>query len=161
MSLVADIAASYRRPGQILQKRLTGAREADGLAILLFACLIAFVSQVPDMATRAQDQGVPTVGVFAGTLFAVFLIAPLMFYSLSIVIHLFLLVFLKWTNSFSTRYAVFWSLAVVSPLVLMLSALGAFGLHSSVLNLVGLAVGAATILFLTVNIRAAHVSDSN
>ena len=89
MSIVADIAATYRRPAAILRRRLqAGQREDRALAVLMAGCALLFVAQWPRLARQAFETGAELDMLLAGSLMALIFILPLLFYGLAALSHL-------------------------------------------------------------------------
>lgn len=121
MSIVTDIAASYRAPGRVLARWLAaGAREDRALAILLIACALFFVAQIPAQMRAAHlDARVPFVARLYWSGFFMLFILPLLAYGLAAASHLVLRVLGGRGSWFGARLALFWAMLAISPLMLL------------------------------------------
>lgn len=123
MSVTASLVRSFRAPRQVI-RGLRGdegeRREARILVYLMIACALIFVAQWPRLAREAHfDETRPLEALMAGALFAWIFVAPLLFYGLSMVLTLILKLANRAVQGFDVRLAVFWSLLVASPFVLL------------------------------------------
>ncbi len=57
MSVMADIAASYRGPVPVLRRRIAGEQESRALAILMAGCVLLFIAQWPRLSRQAFETG--------------------------------------------------------------------------------------------------------
>lgn len=121
MSIVSDIAASYRRPGRVLARWLAaGAREDRALAILLIACALFFVAQIPGQIRAGHiDARVPFVARLYWSGFFMIFVLPLLAYGLAAASHLVLRMLGGRGSWFGARLALFWAMLAVSPLTLI------------------------------------------
>ncbi len=121
MSLTRDLLASYTRPRQVIRRLLDrGENDAFAFGILMIACGVLFVSRWPSLARAAHlDPEIPLQALLGGALMGLVLIAPLMFYVIAGVSHLVAKIFQGRGNFYGARLSLFWSLLVVSPLVLL------------------------------------------
>ncbi|MBB06205.1 YIP1 family protein [Pseudooceanicola sp.] len=120
MSIVADIAATYRRPAAILRRRLqAGQREDRALAVLMAGCALLFVAQWPRLARQAFETGAELDMLLAGSLMALIFILPLLFYGLAALSHLIGRVLGGQGDHHSARMALFWALLAASPAFLL------------------------------------------
>lgn len=144
MSVTRDIVRGWRAPRQVMRERLQqGPREDRALAILMVACLLLFIAQWPGAARQAHlDPTVPLNARLAGALMATLFIAPLMFYALGAFSHLVARLLGGRGSFYGARLALFWSLLMVSPLVLLQGLVAGFigaGVQASVTGAVVLA----------------------
>ncbi|MHA6323606.1 YIP1 family protein [Roseivivax sp. CAU 1753] len=120
MAVTSDIVASYRRPGAVMHRLLSGARREDrALAILMAACVLYFVSRLPALARDAHLQGEELNPQLGGALFGWIFIAPLLMYGIAAVSHMVARVVGGQGSWYGARMALFWSLLASSPLVLL------------------------------------------
>lgn len=120
MAITTDILESYRRPRAVLRRHLAGGgQEARALAVLLAACLLMFVAQLPGLARAAHLQPeVPLDARMGGALMAMFFMVPLIAYAIAALSHgVARLLGGKGTFA-SARMALFWSMLAISPLML-------------------------------------------
>ena len=121
MSLTGDILRSYRAPRQVLRGKLgAGQREDRLLAVLMGACLLAFVAQWPVNARLAHlDPSVPIEARMAASLQATLFLGPLLAYALAAASHLVLRPFGGRGTFFGARLALFWALLAAAPAILL------------------------------------------
>ena len=121
MSLTRDLLASYTRPRQVIRRLLDrGENDAFAFGILMIACFVLFVSRWPSLAREAHlDPEIPLQALLGGALMGLVLIAPLMFYVIAGFSHLVAKIFHGKGNFYGARLSLFWSLLVVSPMVLL------------------------------------------
>ena len=89
MPVSSDIVATYRGPGRVMRRLLgMGPREDRALMILMTACAIVFIAQLPRLARvsylTGQDRNMLMGGALLGWLF----LAPLVLYALAALSHL-------------------------------------------------------------------------
>jgi len=120
MSIVTDIAKTWRAPRQGLRRRLAGADEVMAIVTVMLGCLMIFVSQWPVHARAAYlDPEVPLGGRLAGAGVALFMVLPVLLYGLAALSRL-IVGFLGAKGSyFGARMALFWALLAASPLWLL------------------------------------------
>lgn len=177
MSVAGDIVATYRRPGQVMA-RLLGAAPAEGraLALLMGACLLMFVAQMPrisrEAATQAErglricaeqniaaaDCDAPREALLAGAAGALMgwiFIAPLLFYTLAWLVHgaLRLARASGTASSYGTRLTLFWALLAATPLFLLQGLVAGVIGAGPQMTLVGVAAWAAVLWFWTAGLR--------
>lgn len=138
MPFTQDIAATYRRPGQVV-RRLAGAgpREDRALAILMGACVILFVAQWPRLSREAHLTGQDLNGLLAGALAGWLLFAPLGLYLVAWLAHLVARLLRGQGPSFNARIALFWGLLAATPLALLNGLVAGFIGPGPALTLVG------------------------
>jgi hypothetical protein len=120
MAITTDILESYRRPRAVLRRYLEdGGHEARALAVLMGACLLMFVAQLPGLAREAHfEPEVPLDARMGGALMAMIFMVPLLAYALAAVSHGVALLFGGKGTFLSARMALFWSMLAISPLML-------------------------------------------
>lgn len=118
MSLVAEIARSWRNPRAVMRRQLErGVREDRALAYLILACFIIFVAQWPRLSREAHlDPSVPLDARLGGALFGLMFILPLLAYGLAALSHLVARIIGGRGGHFGARLALFWALLASWPL---------------------------------------------
>ncbi|EPX85029.1 hypothetical protein [Salipiger mucosus] len=120
MSLTREIVATYRGPGAVVRRLLSqGPREDRALMLVMAACAIFFIAQMPALARQAHLDGSALNPKLGGALLAWLIIAPLLFYALAAVTHFIARIFGGKGTGYGARLALFWSLLAASPLVLL------------------------------------------
>ncbi|PZX18468.1 Yip1-like protein [Palleronia aestuarii] len=122
MALTADIAASYRRPGQVLRRRLDtsdGRGEGRALITLMLACALIFVAQWPRLSRESYLTGRELDMLIGAALLGWLFIAPLVLYGVAGLSHLVARLFGGRANFLQARMALFWGLLAASPLWLL------------------------------------------
>ena len=120
MSIVADIAATYRRPAAILRRRLqAGQREDRALAVLMAGCALLFVAQWPRLAREAHLGDTPLDALVGGAFLALLFLLPLLLYGIAALSHLIARLLGGRGTFYGARAALFWTLLAVSPLMLL------------------------------------------
>ena len=120
MSIVVDIAATYRRPRQVVRRIIAaGVREDRALAILMAGCAVVFVAQWPRLAREAHLAGTDLNMQLGGALLAWLFIMPLVLYTLAWLSHWLLRASGGKGAPFGTRIALFWALLASAPMMLL------------------------------------------
>jgi succinate dehydrogenase/fumarate reductase cytochrome b subunit len=120
MSVARDIVATYRGPGTVLGRLVSGPpREDRALAVLMGACVLLFVAQLPALARQSYATGEDLDMLMGGSLLALIVIAPLLFYALAGLSHLIARLAGGKGTAWQSRMALFWALLAASPLVLL------------------------------------------
>lgn len=120
MPVTRDIVATYRGPRRVMRRLLKmGPREDRALAILMAACAVVFIAQLPRLSREAHLTGQELNPLLGGTLMAWIFLAPLLFYTLALISHVLLRLFGGKCDGFATRIALFWALLASSPLILL------------------------------------------
>ena len=120
MSVTRDIAATYRGPGAVMRRLLAlGPREDRALAILMGACGLIFVSQLPALSRKAHLEDTELNALLAGALFGWLFIAPLALYLIAALSHLVARALKGRGSWYGARLALFWSLLASTPLILL------------------------------------------
>lgn len=121
MSVTADIARSYLRPGAVIRRRLAdGPREDRALAILMAASVLSFVAGLPAHRRAAfLGEGPPFDEAAAGALVGGLVIAPLMFYAIAATSHVVARALGGRGTWYGARLALFWALLAASPVLLL------------------------------------------
>jgi hypothetical protein len=120
MAITTDILESYRRPRAVMRRHLAGGgHEARALAVLMAACLLMFVAQLPGLARDAHfEPEVPLDARMGGALMAMIFMVPLIAYGVAAASHGIALLFGGKGTFLSARMALFWSMLAISPLML-------------------------------------------
>lgn len=145
MAISTEIVRAYRAPRQVLRRQLeAGENEGRALIYLTVACLLCFVAQWPRLSREAfLDPSIPLDARLGGALAGWLLFAPLMFYAVGAVSHLVARLFGGKGSFYSARLALFWSLLVIAPLVLLLGLVSGFIGQGPAQNATGLLLLAA------------------
>ncbi|KAJ55368.1 hypothetical protein ACMU_11780 [Actibacterium mucosum KCTC 23349] len=127
MSIAANIVAAYRTPAPVMRRMLqAGQREDRALAILVMACVLIFVSSLPEAFRLAEsDPTVPLAARLAAGLFAWLAIMPLAAYAIAALSHIVARTVGGKGNWYSARLALFWSLLAAAPLWMLATAVQA------------------------------------
>ncbi|SIN89959.1 YIP1 family protein [Vannielia litorea] len=126
MAVTTNMLASWRAPRATLRRMLAaGPREDRALMLLMAGCLVIFVAQWPRLARDAELQTLgaeaeqPLQMLIGGTLLAWLFIMPIVFYLLAWLSHLACKPFGGRGTGYGARLALFWTVLVVSPLMLL------------------------------------------
>ncbi|MEM7320283.1 MAG: YIP1 family protein, partial [Pseudomonadota bacterium] len=139
MPVTTDIAATYRRPGRVMRRLLAmGQREDRALAILMFACAVVFVAQMPRLARDAHLTDGDLNMMLGGALLGWLIIAPLMFYGLAALSHVVARVIGGKGSWFGARLALFWALLASTPVLLLHGLVAGFIGPGPALDVVGI-----------------------
>lgn len=145
MPVTADIAASYRGPGRVIDRLwAAGRREDRALMFALLACGLVFVAQAPWQARQAHlDPEVPLEArLYWSGLFLIFLL-PFGLYALAALSGLVLRLLGHGGGFYAARLALFWALLASCPLILLAGMVAGFigpGPGLSALSVIWLAV---------------------
>lgn len=147
MAISTEIVRAYRAPRQVLRRQLeAGENEGRALIYLTVACLLCFVAQWPRLSREAfLDPSIPLDARLGGALAGWLLFAPLLFYAIGALSHLVARLFGGKGSFYSARLALFWSLLVIAPLVLLLGLVSGFIGQGPAQNATGLLLLAAFI----------------
>ena len=121
MALLADIFRTHKSPGKVIG-RLKQAEwgEERLLVVLMAACFLGLVAQLPELAAKwrlAEDSGVVARDIGAALLGAL-IFAPLFFYVLAGIVHLASRILGARGSGRDTRLAFFWTLLSIQPIVI-------------------------------------------
>ncbi|ETX16557.1 hypothetical protein OCH239_01650 [Roseivivax halodurans JCM 10272] len=138
MPVTSDIVATYRGPGAVMRRLLSGGpREDRALAVLMGACALIFISQWPALSRRAHLEGQELDPLLGGALFAWLFVAPLLLYGLAALSHLAAKLAGGKGTWFGARLALFWSVLASTPLILLNGLVAGFQGPGPALSLVG------------------------
>ena len=157
MTVSTEIFATWRRPRAIFRARLdAGPREDRALAVLMGACLLAFVAQWPALSRAAHlDPSVPLDARIGGALLGSVFLLPLVLYAIAAVSHLVARALGGKGSPFGARLALFWALLSTTPLMLFQGLIAGFIGAGPQLLAVGIVTLAAFLwLWLTLLIEA-------
>lgn len=148
MSIINDILRTYRAPRGVQALRMAnGPREDRALAVLMGACFLIFIAQLPRLSRETYlDASVPFDGRMAGALFAWCMIMPLVFYGLALLVHAALRMARAGVTGFMVRMALFWALLASTPLWLLAGLMAGFAGPVGA-NLTGAAALGAFVIF--------------
>lgn len=137
MSITRDILATYRSPKAVAHRRqANGPREDRALAVLMAACVVAFIAQWPRLSREAHFAETDLMPLIGGAMMGWVFIAPLFFYALAFVSFLILKV-LGGTTAFKARMALFWALLAGSPIILLQGLVAGFIGPGTLNNIIG------------------------
>jgi hypothetical protein len=145
MAVSTEIVRAYRAPRQVLRRQIAAPKnEGRALIYLTVACLLFFIAQWPRLSREAfLDPSIPLDARLGGALAGWLMFAPLAFYGIGALSHLLAKLFGGRGSFYSARLALFWSLLVISPLVLLLGLVSGFIGQGPAQNATGLLLLAA------------------
>jgi hypothetical protein len=161
MSLVLNIARSYRAPGEVVAGLAKGdLKEPQVLFFGLLACGLIFVAQWPGLSRAATlDPSITFEQRMGGALFGVMFMLPLLLYGLAGMLQLALRGIARPVAGLHVRLSLFWALLAVSPLMLFQGGLSAFMGANAAVSAFGFVVAAAFLYILGAGLRAmVHLS---
>lgn len=156
VAVTTEILATWRHPRRAVARQLAGPQqEGRALVILILACVLVFVGQLPLSARLAAlDPSVPLEARIGAGLLAWLMIAPLLFYLLAGLLRL-VLAARRPGAGFRVRMAMFWGFLAAAPLWMLNGlTLGMLG-QGAAATLVGLGALAATLWFWVQGLREA------
>ncbi|OWU70614.1 YIP1 family protein [Phaeobacter sp. 22II1-1F12B] len=128
MPVTADITATYRGPGRVVERLLAqGRQETRALTFVMLACVLIFVAQAPYQAREAHlnPDGPLAVRLYWSAFFWVF-IMPLVLYAFALVVWLVSKLARRRLSAFDVRLTLFWALLAVTPVTLLLGLIAGF-----------------------------------
>ncbi|PYE81295.1 hypothetical protein [Pseudoroseicyclus aestuarii] len=156
MAVTADIARTWRRPGQVLSGLLgQGAREDRALMYLMTGCALVFVAQWPRLARVAALTEVGLDRLIGYEVLAWLFVWPLAFYVLAGALWALLRLVRLRISAFAVRLALFWGWLAATPAALLYGlqvGLNGYGPGAHVLGLLWLG---AVLLFWGAGLGAA------
>lgn len=139
MPVTRDITATYRGPGKVVQRLLQmGQREDRALAIIMAACVLVFIAQLPRLSREAHLTGQELNMLLGGALLAWVIIAPLLFYLLAALSHAIARLLGGKGDWYGARLALFWAVLASTPLILLHGLVAGFVGEGAGLDAVGL-----------------------
>lgn len=157
MSVMQDVLKSYRAPRDVFKRRLgTEIREDRAIAVLMAACVVVFISQMPVQARIAHETGQELNMLLGSVLLAWVFIMPLVLYVLGSLSHVIARLFKGRGSAFGARFALFWSLLCASPLWLLWGLVSGFIGPGVQMQITGGLALFALIAFWSVNFRQAE-----
>lgn len=96
-----------------------GQREDRALIILMVACVIVFVAQMPRLARESHMSGQDLDMLMGGALLGWLFLAPLFFYALAGLSHMIARLLGGQGDWYGARLALFWALLASTPLLLL------------------------------------------
>lgn len=102
-------------------RRMSGeASDARALAVLMGACFLIFVAQLPRLSREAYfDPSIPLDARMSGALFGWIMVMPLVFYLLALFLTIVMSALGKPVDAYRTRVGLFWALLASTPLWLL------------------------------------------
>ncbi len=148
MGITTDILRSWRSPRAVIRARLAaGLREDRALAVLMAACFLMYLAQLPGHARAAHlDPSVPFQARVGGSLLALMFLLPPLLYGVAGLSHIGLKAVGGQGSAHGARIALFWSLLAVSPATLLHGLVAGVAGPGPGLTLLGLAVLLAFLL---------------
>jgi len=120
MAVTTDIMATYLRPRAVILRKTAAVREDRALAILMGACLLIFIAQLPGLARAAHfAPGVPLDARMGGALMGIMFLVPLAAYALAGISHGVARLLGGKGTGFDARMALFWALLAAAPMYLL------------------------------------------
>lgn len=120
MSVMQDVLRNYRAPREVFQRRLGNQpREDRAIAVLMAACLLVFISQMPVQARLAYETGQELNMLLGSVLLAWVFIMPLLLYLLGSLSHLIARLFNGRGTANGARFALFWAMLCTTPIWLL------------------------------------------
>lgn len=156
MALLPDIAATYRAPVKVQRAKIATGSDRLALAYLTIACGMIFVGQWPVQARTAHLTGADLQQLLGASLMAWIFVAPLLFYTLALLVHWASRAVRRPVSAFASRMALFWALMAAVPLWLLNGLTGAMVGNGPALALVGFFALGAFALFWAAGLRAAR-----
>jgi len=157
MSVLQDVLKSYRTPRAVFRKRLgVGPREDRALAVLMGACVLVFIAQMPRLARNAYENGDDLNMLMGATLLAWVFIMPLALYAIGTLTHIVARTFGGQGTGYGARFALFWGLLCATPLWLLWGLVAGFmgpGIQKTIIGMIALL---AFLVFWSINLREAE-----
>ncbi|WP_163850096.1 YIP1 family protein [Pseudooceanicola aestuarii] len=157
MSLLRNIAATYRGPGQVARRLLDPApREDRTLVMMMGSCATIFVAQWPQLSRQAFETGQELDMLMTNTLFGLLFLLPLALYGLAALAHL-VAKPLGGQGSFAAARAVLsWALVAAMPAYLLWGLTAGFVGPGAAKDLTGLVFLALFLWFWSMGMRVAE-----
>ncbi|SPJ22726.1 YIP1 family protein [Palleronia abyssalis] len=140
VALARDIVASYRRPGDVVRRRLGSSERAEARALItvFLACFLIFVAQWPRLSRDSFLTGQELQPMLGGALLAWIFIVPLALYGLAGLTHFVARRIGGHATYTEARMALFWALLAASPLWLLWGLVAGFVGPGPALDVVGI-----------------------
>jgi len=127
MSLVGDIARTYRAPARVVGEKMAGATEASVLKLMWTGCLLVFIAYAPVAARAAHlDPAMSLTDRLIGAFVAWLIFAPLPLYGLAALGGLAARAFGGRGPWLGARLALVWALVAAGPLWLLWGLMAGF-----------------------------------
>jgi hypothetical protein len=136
------------------------ANEATSLGYLMGACFLTYVAQWPYLARQAHLGEFNLQTSLAASLLAWLLIAPLLLYTLAIVLYFFHKIFKGSKSSAQIRMGFFWSFLAATPIMMLLGLVKGFLGDGTAESIVGLFWFVALCYFIFCAVLRAHVGGA-
>lgn len=157
MAVSGDMIRAYRAPGQVMARLIaSGAGEERALAWLMTGCFLMFIARLPVLSRRAYLNDEEFVALAAGAFTGAVFLAPLVFYALAALSHVVAGRFGGRGSWVSARLALFWTVLVLSPLMLFQGMVAGFIGPGAALTLVAVLNGAVFLCLWIVALRVAE-----
>lgn len=160
MSVVSDIALSWRAPSTVLRRHLArGKSEPFAFALLFVFLLICFIAQWPAVArVTAMTPDIPMVPQLLPLALGILATIPL-WYALAALGALVARAMGGQGGWYGARLALFWALVTVTPLVLLLGLVAGMIGTGTQLTLLALITLTLFLMFWVLNLREAGRGD--
>ena len=138
MSIVSNVLHTYRSPSKAFELMYARpANEATSLGYLMGACFLTYVAQWPYLARQAHLEEFNLQTSLAASLLAWLLIAPLLLYTLAIVLYFFHKLFKGSKSSAQIRMGFFWSFLAATPIMMLFGLVKGFLGDGTAVSIVG------------------------
>ena len=138
MSVVSNVLYTYRSPSKAFERMYARPdSEATSLGYLMGACFLTYVAQWPYLARQAHLEEFNLQTNLAASLLAWLLIAPLLLYTLAIVLYFFHKFFKGSKSSAQIRMGLFWSFLAATPIMMLFGLVKGFLGHGTAASIVG------------------------
>ena len=138
MSVVSNVLYTYRSPSKAFERMYARPdSEATSLGYLMGACFLTYVAQWPYLARQAHLEEFNLQTSLAASLLAWLLIAPLLLYTLAIVLYFFHKFFKGSKSSAQIRVGLFWSFLAATPIMMLFGLVKGFLGHGTAESIVG------------------------
>lgn len=159
MPVTDDILRSYRHPRQVMRRNLSRPQgETRALVHVMVACLLFFVAQLPAVSRQAHlAGGDPGFAALAsGTFMGAVLMAPLVLYGVAGLSHVVARLLGGRGTWLGARLALFWTLLLIVPPVLLRGLTEAFLGRGPETSLISLLTAAIFAVYWYINLSEAE-----
>lgn len=128
MPVTADISATYRGPGRVIERLMGhGRQEVRVLVFALMACLLIFVAQAPYQAREAHldPEGPLAVRLYWSAFLWVF-VMPLLLYAFTAILWVLARIARRKISGYGIRLTFFWALLASTPVILLVGMMAGF-----------------------------------